>query len=107
MSDRDIEADAVPAEPGEVLEVAEVRALDPFGPTPPPPLPAQRFPVDARGAAMAATGFVAGVATLAVVRRRSARRLVRRRRKARGAAELLPIVGSRSFLVDVHLIGRD
>ncbi len=106
MSDRDIEVDAVPAEPGEVLEVAEVRALDPFGPTA-PPLPAQRFPVDARGAAMAATGFVAGVATLAVVRRRSARRLVRRRRKARGAAELLPIVGSRSFLVDVHLIGRD
>ncbi len=106
MSDRDIEVDAVPAEPGEVLEVAEVRALDSFGPTA-PPLPAQRFPVDARGAAMAATGFVAGVATLAVVRRRSARRLVRRRRKARGAAELLPIVGSRSFLVDVHLIGRD
>jgi hypothetical protein len=58
----------------------------------------------ARTAAVAASGFVAGVATMAVMHRRSVRKAVRGRKSA---GSLLPIVGSRSFLVDVHLIGRD
>lgn len=58
-----------------------------------------------RTAAVAASGFAAGVATMALMRRRSVRRA--RRRAPKGVANLLPIVGSRSFLVDVHLIGRD
>ncbi|MGZ4272809.1 MAG: hypothetical protein ACXVRP_03505 [Solirubrobacteraceae bacterium] len=57
-----------------------------------------------QAAAVAATGFVAGAATLALVRRHSARKLARR--PSRRALDTLPIVGSRSFLVDVHLIAK-
>jgi hypothetical protein len=59
-----------------------------------------------QAAAVAATGFVAGAATLALVKRHSARKLARTR-QSRRALDALPIVGSRSFLVDVHLIARD
>jgi hypothetical protein len=55
-----------------------------------------------QAAALAATGFVAGAATVAVVQRRRAR-FPRRRRKVRGLGE---IVASNSFLVDVHLLKR-
>jgi hypothetical protein len=58
-----------------------------------------------QAAAAAATGFVAGAATLALVRRHSARKLARARPQRRGL-DALPIVGSRSFLVDVHLISK-
>jgi hypothetical protein len=58
-----------------------------------------------QAAAVAATGFVAGAATVALVRRHSARKLARSR-SPRRALDALPIVGSRSFLVDVHLIGK-
>jgi hypothetical protein len=78
----------------EEIVVAEVTELEPARPA--------QLPV-AQAAAVAATGFVAGAATLAVVRRRSARRALKRRSNK----DRLPIVGSRSFLVDVHLIGRD
>jgi hypothetical protein len=59
-----------------------------------------------QAAAVAATGFVAGAATVALVRRHGARKLARSR-SPRRALDALPIVGSRSFLVDVHLIARD
>ncbi|HWX46161.1 MAG TPA: hypothetical protein VNY52_12670 [Solirubrobacteraceae bacterium] len=74
-----------------------------------------------QAAAVAATGFVAGAALAGLVHRRGrrrdlirlgpARRLGRRegggrgRRSSRGAGELVQIVGSRSLLVDVHLLG--
>jgi hypothetical protein len=74
-----------------------------------------------QAAAVAAGGFVAGAAVVGLVHRRRrrssalgkgahARRLARRNRagaqRANGrAAELVQIVGSRSFLVDVHLLG--
>lgn len=64
----------------------------------------------AQAAAVAAGGFVAGAAVVGLVGRRRARsrRLTARRRggkeRTRGA-ELLQIVGSRSLLVDVHLLG--
>jgi hypothetical protein len=58
-----------------------------------------------QAAAVAATGFVAGAATLALVRRRSARKLARRSAPRR-AVDMLPIVGSRSFIVDVHLLAK-
>jgi hypothetical protein len=58
-------------------------------------------------AAVAATGFVAGAATVALVKRRSARKLARNGRSgSRRAVDLLPIAASRSFLVDVHVIGK-
>jgi hypothetical protein len=74
--------------------LAEVRAIERVAPV---ALPA------VQAAAAAATGFVAGAATLALVKRRSARKLARSPRRP---ANLLPIVGSRTFLVDVHLVGK-
>jgi len=63
-------------------------------------------PVPARqAAALAATGFVAGAATVAVVHRRRTRVPRRKRKKAKGG--LGEIVSSNSFLVDVHLLKRD
>jgi hypothetical protein len=73
-----------------------------------------------QAAAVAATGFVAGAAAAGLVRRRrhrrelvragSARRRVvagrgRSGRGGRAGGELVQIVGSRSLLVDVHLLG--
>lgn len=68
-----------------------------------------------QAAAVAAGGFVAGAALAGIVHRRRARQgtLTRRRAlraagggRARGAPrELLQVVGSRSLLVDVHLLG--
>jgi hypothetical protein len=83
---------------GEVVDglpvVAETRAVEPARPL----VPARQ------AAALAATGFVAGAATVAVVHRRRARVSRRRRRKVGGLGE---IVASNSFLVDVHLLRRD
>jgi hypothetical protein len=58
-----------------------------------------------QAAALAATGFVAGVTTVAVVRGARSRRAARKRKK-KGSA-LGDIVSSNSFLVDVHLLRRD
>jgi hypothetical protein len=78
--------------------LAEVRTIDRTGPA---TLPA------VQAAAVAATGFVAGAATLALVKRRSARKAARNGKSGpRRAVDMLPIVGSRSFLVDVHVIGK-
>ena len=75
-----------------------------------------------QAAAVAAGSFVAGAAVVGLVHRRrrtalargrSPRRLNRARtprrdsRSAKGAGELLQIVGSRSLLVDVHLLGGE
>ncbi len=57
-------------------------------------------PAAVQAAAVAATGFAAGIATIAVVRRRRVRRAARGRRRALGR-----VVASRSFLVDVHMLG--
>ncbi|HWE07989.1 MAG TPA: hypothetical protein VG325_01465 [Solirubrobacteraceae bacterium] len=77
--------------------LAEVRAIEPAAPV---SLPA------VQAAAAAATGFVAGAATLALVRRHSARKRSRSPSRSRRGSEGLPIVASRSFLVDVHLIAK-
>ncbi len=67
-----------------------------------------------QAAAVAAGGFVAGAAVVGLVARRQrrapasarrGRRLGRGRKPASGAGELVQIVGSRSLLVDVHLLG--
>ncbi len=76
--------------------LAEVRPLE--------PVPSASLPA-VQAAAAAATGFVAGAATIALVRRVSARRVARARAR-RPAHGGLPIVGTRSFLVDVHLIAK-
>jgi len=69
-----------------------------------------------QAAAVAAGGFVAGAAVVGLVTRRQRRsaaltkgrakpRLGRRRGAGTSAGELVQIVGSRSLLVDVHLLG--
>jgi hypothetical protein len=85
-------------------------------------LPAQAGPGRAvvpavQAAAVAAGGFVAGAAVVGLVHRRRRRttlakgrragRLSRGGRSANRAGELLQIVGSRSLLVDVHLLGGE
>jgi hypothetical protein len=78
---------AVPPEPSrtpEVLRTVQVPAV--------------------QAAALAATSFVAGAATVAMMAHRRSRAARRRRRKKGPIGE---IVGSNSFLVDVHLIRRD
>ncbi len=73
--------------------VAEPRAITPLRPAPlPMPVP--------QAVAVAATSFLAGVVTIVLARRRSARKLARRRRRR------LPVLASRSFLVDIHLLDR-
>jgi hypothetical protein len=93
------EPDLLPEETVEGIPVlAEARPIQPAVPA---ALPA------VQAVAAAATGFVAGAATVALVRRHSARKLARAARNgSRRPADLLPIVGSRTFLVDVHLIGK-
>jgi anti-sigma factor RsiW len=58
------------------------------------------LPPAAMAAGVAVTSMAAGMATVAVVHRRQARKAARRRRKAIGK-----VVASRSFLVDVHVLG--
>jgi hypothetical protein len=62
-------------------------------------------PVAVQAAAVAVTGFAAGAATVAVVRRHRAKKAVRARRKDRKA--LGEVRASRSFLVDIHLLNRN
>jgi hypothetical protein len=62
-----------------------------------------------QAAAVAAGGFVAGAAVVGLVHRRQRRSgaLAKGRgtRRSNRASELVQVVGSRSFLVDVHLLG--
>jgi hypothetical protein len=62
----------------------------------------------AQAVAVAATSFAAGAATLALVRRRGARKQLKRavsRPVSRGG-DALEIVASRRFMVDIHLLDK-
>jgi hypothetical protein len=100
MSEIELSDGAVVVEEEEDVEglpvLAEVRAIEPVSRS---ALPA------VHAAVAAATGFVAGAATVALVRRHGARKLARSGR-GRRPLDMLPIVGSRTFLVDVHLIAK-
>jgi hypothetical protein len=77
-----------------------------------PPLERRRpplLPVPVQATALAVTGFFAGLLTIALVRRRHAGRRGRplsRRRERRRSNPRGNVVASRSFLVDVHLLGE-
>ena len=75
---------------------ADVRVIE--------PVPATGVVPARQAAAIAATTFVAGAATVAMVNRRRTKSPLRKRKKKGGIGE---IVGSNSFLVDVHLLRRD
>jgi hypothetical protein len=83
---------------GDVEEVDAVPVLAEAGPLEPRRPPGQV--VVRQAAAVAATSFAAGVATVAIARATKVRRARRRTRRALG-----PVVASRTFLVDVHLLG--
>jgi hypothetical protein len=83
----------------EVEEVDAVPVFDDTGTTIEPTRPAGQVVVR-QAAAVAATSFAAGVATVALARATKVRRARRRARR-----QMAPIVASRSFLVDVHLLG--
>jgi hypothetical protein len=83
---------------GDVEEVDAVPVLSEAGELE-PRRPAGQVVVR-QAAAVAATSFAAGVATVAIARAHKVRRARRRARRAMG-----PVVASRSFLVDVHLLG--
>jgi hypothetical protein len=97
----DVEGEVIAEENGGPVEDDSVRRLPlPYEPA----VPALR---EVRTAAIAAAGgALAGVATVAAVRaisstssaKRPQRRLVRKAER--------PVVASRSFLIDVHLLGR-
>jgi hypothetical protein len=106
-----------PQEHGDTEEVDAVVVVVPDRPVSAAARQPRAIASTVQAAAVAATGFVAGAAAAGLVRRRRHRRdLVRagsRRRMAagrrarggRGPGELVQIVGSRSLLVDVHLLG--
>jgi hypothetical protein len=104
MRQADLEAEVISEEVGEPIPAEEVRPL----PEPVPRsemLPALR---DVRTAAIAAAGgAIAGVATVAAVRAVSAGSKKRpgRRSLLRGERPA-NVVASRSFLIDVHVLGR-
>jgi hypothetical protein len=59
-----------------------------------------------QAAAAAATGFVAGVATLAVIQHLASRRMGRVPPGAgRRSWDYLPVTSSRTYIVDVHTLG--
>ena len=84
---------------GDVEEVDAVPVLSEAGTTLEPRRPAGQVVVR-QAAAVAATSFAAGVATVALARATKVRRARRGARRT-----MAPIVASRSFLVDVHLLG--
>jgi hypothetical protein len=63
--------------------------------------PGALSPATVQTAAVVGASVVAGAAAVAIVHRRRARRLARRRRRM-----LAPVLASRSFLVDVHVLGE-
>ncbi len=97
----DDDAEVVDALP---VVAGEEREHVPFVPQHTEALPARALP-RAQAVAVAATGFAAGAVAAVVVGGVTKRHAVKaaERRKPKHA---LPIVGSRSFLVDVHLLGH-
>jgi hypothetical protein len=84
---------------GEVEEVDAVPVLSEASTTIEPRRAAGQVVVR-QAAAVAATSFAAGIATVALARATKVRRARRRARRT-----MAPVVASRSFLVDVHLLG--
>jgi hypothetical protein len=103
-----LEAEAVeePASPGNEAEPVEVRRL----PERASGRELEAWRGEVKSAAIAAAGgLVAGMATVAAAKaargvgaRRAATRAIRRQRRDRPAN----VIASRSFLIDVHVLGR-
>ena len=88
----------------EVVDALPVLADEPHPIEAPPPAGALVVSAPQQAMVAAAAGVVAGIVTVAAVRRRGRRHPSRRRSSKRG--EVVRLAGTRSFLVDVHLIER-
>jgi len=96
------------------VEGEEEPAPQEYAPSPayvPPATVAERRPagelVRTQAAAVAATGFAVGAVTaVALTRRRTRKSAAKQRSTGRGKRDLANVVASRSFLVDVHLLGN-
>ncbi len=73
----------------------EMREVEPQRP------PGVLTPAAVQTAAVVGVSVVAGAAAVAIVHRRKARKVARRRKRM-----LAPVLASRSFLVDVHMLGE-
>jgi len=104
------EHDDLTDDDAEVVDALPVPSGEGPRSTPPPPLARDPGPLPARtipvlpAAAAAATGFAVGAVTAVAVREVTKRRAVKSvtRGQAKGG---LPVLGTRRFLVDVHLLG--
>jgi hypothetical protein len=107
--EEDQERSAAPEEDAEVIDAVPVPEGAPSAgavlPVAEPPRGGLLVssPIARQAAAVAVTGFAAGAATVAVVRARRTRKAAKRRRK--GARALGEVRATRSFLVDVHVLG--
>jgi hypothetical protein len=107
MSEIELDGEVVSEEDAELRDATgPVRAL-PVSYRPQPTLPVLRGEVKTAAIA-AAGGVIAGAATVAAVRAVSAvgSRSTSPRRRLRRRDRPQNVVASRSFLVDVHLLGR-
>lgn len=85
--------------PPEDIEVVDAELVGPGASVALEPV-RRTLPPVAVAAGVAVTGMAAGMATVAVVHRRQARKAAKRRKKTLGK-----VVASRSFLLDVHVLG--
>jgi hypothetical protein len=91
-----VQGDALPV-------VADVRVIE-------SERPAGALAPAAQAAAVAGASFVAGVATVAAIKHARNRPAISRRQRRKAAkrgAQLVEVVSTRSFLVDVHLLNRE
>ncbi|MEA2156982.1 MAG: hypothetical protein QOE11_3122 [Solirubrobacteraceae bacterium] len=86
-------------EEGEVVNGVAVLAEEADGVQAQRP-PGGLSPATVQTVAVVGAGVMAGAAAVAIVHRRRARRMARRRRRI-----MAPVLASRSFLVDVHMLG--
>jgi hypothetical protein len=86
-------------EDGEVVNGVPVLAAD--REVQAPRAPGALSPAAVQTVAVVGASVVAGAAAVAIVHRRKARRVARRRKRIIG-----PVLASRSFLVDVHMLGE-
>ncbi len=87
-------------EDGEVIDGVPVLAEE-IGEVPQQRPPGALSPAAVQTAAVVGASVMAGAAAVAIVHRRRARRVARKRRRM-----LAPVLASRSFLVDVHMLGE-
>jgi hypothetical protein len=93
-----------PEEQEELVDAVPVLLDEPHPIERPPEPGALVLSVPHQAAALAAAGFIAGLATVAAIRR--GRRPPRAIRRGRRRGEQIRVQSTRSFLVDVHLLDR-